>query len=261
MSAVGSTVVNYIDRTSPDMPVISASPTEPTNGSVTVTITYPADAAVKEYKIGEGEWIAYNSPLDLTANGTVYARCKDAAGNLSGIASAAVNNIAAFVRITDSNGVPADDVLPVKVAWYKSYKKITLQMGFITNDSKYTKVEWLSDNSKVIVDQNGFITNIKTGARAAVITVKLTDSNGITVTGTVRVIFYKFKYQLKNLQSQSINEGENISAGAYMQDQTNQDVAALTDMADTRNAGSDSKLTFLIKFMENIYSLIIEAFF
>lgn len=87
--------VSYmLDRTAPADPVLSASTAEPVISSVTVTAQFPADAAAKEYKIGEnGIWSAYTAPFAVTVNGSVYARGTDAAGNSSGIAALAVNNI------------------------------------------------------------------------------------------------------------------------------------------------------------------------
>jgi len=109
-----------------------------------------------------------------------------------------VGNLTNFAVIT-GNGSPLGDNLVTKVAWYKTYKKISLRLGLLSDGSDYSKVEWSSDNPKVVVDSSGNVTNIKTGARAANITVKLTDSNGVTATDTVRVIFYKFKSELKRL--------------------------------------------------------------
>ncbi|HPK63116.1 MAG TPA: hypothetical protein PK426_11785, partial [Spirochaetota bacterium] len=49
-----ATVAN-IDKTPPANPTISISPTTPTTGVVTVTITFSADSAVKRYKIGAAQ--------------------------------------------------------------------------------------------------------------------------------------------------------------------------------------------------------------
>ncbi|OQA65700.1 MAG: Exoglucanase B precursor [Firmicutes bacterium ADurb.Bin262] len=82
-----------IDKTAPAVPALSASAANTLTGSVTVSIQYPADAAVKEYKIGSGSWTAFNAPVVLYANNTVYARCRDAAGNISPAGSVVVSNI------------------------------------------------------------------------------------------------------------------------------------------------------------------------
>ena len=81
--------------TGPAAPTLAADPVTPTNGNVTVTITYPADAAMKEYKIGSGEWSAYTQPVVLTTNGKIYARGADAQGNYGGTGMIAISNIGA----------------------------------------------------------------------------------------------------------------------------------------------------------------------
>ncbi len=68
--------------------------TDPTNGNVTLTILYPDNAVVKEYKIGDnGTWTAYASPVTLSDNGTVYAQSKDFVGNVSNVTHYTVSNI------------------------------------------------------------------------------------------------------------------------------------------------------------------------
>jgi alpha-tubulin suppressor-like RCC1 family protein/fibronectin type 3 domain-containing protein len=93
MSGESSYEVKNIDRTPPDAPTLSASPTTPTNGNVTVTITFSDDSVVKEYKIGSGLWTDYTEPVIVTENNTVYARGKDSAGNYSAESSLVISNI------------------------------------------------------------------------------------------------------------------------------------------------------------------------
>ena len=87
--------VNIVDTTAPDMPVLTKSPSKPTNGNVEVTATFPSDAVTKQYKIGEnGDTKSYTGSITITDNNTwVYARCSDEAGNWSGWASILVDNI------------------------------------------------------------------------------------------------------------------------------------------------------------------------
>lgn len=82
-----------IDKTPPAAPTLVADKTEPTNKDVIVTINYPADASKKEYKVDNGQWTNYTSPVTMTQNGTVYARAFDQAGNVSAVSSYTVNNI------------------------------------------------------------------------------------------------------------------------------------------------------------------------
>ena len=86
--------VSNIDRMPPADAVLSADITAPTKQDVTVTVTYPDDAAVKEYKVGEsGVWTAYGAPVVISDNSTVYAKATDAAGNVSGVTQYVVGNI------------------------------------------------------------------------------------------------------------------------------------------------------------------------
>lgn len=76
-------------------PAIGVDTSSPTNGNVTVTVTYPnTDEALQEYKINNGAWSVYAAPVVLSANATVYARCSDAAGNSGSAVSRYIGNIA-----------------------------------------------------------------------------------------------------------------------------------------------------------------------
>lgn len=83
-----------VDRIAPAVATLTASITNPTNQNVDVAITYPADASVKEYRIGTGgAWTPYTAKVTLSSNNTVYARSMDAAGNTSAESSISVSNI------------------------------------------------------------------------------------------------------------------------------------------------------------------------
>ncbi len=88
-----STKTVRMDRTPPDAPTITANPTTKTSGNVTVTINYPSDASVKEYRINNGDWLPYTGEITLSENATIYARCYDKVGNESQISELEVNNI------------------------------------------------------------------------------------------------------------------------------------------------------------------------
>jgi hypothetical protein len=82
------------DVTPPINPTMSASPTGWTNENVTVTITYPVDAVIKEYSTDGTIWSTYTSGVIVTTNNTtVYARATDASGNQSGQSTMTVANI------------------------------------------------------------------------------------------------------------------------------------------------------------------------
>ena len=52
VSDVASYMVSNIYKTAPSDAVL-ADVTDPTNGNVTLTISYPGNAVVKEYKVGD----------------------------------------------------------------------------------------------------------------------------------------------------------------------------------------------------------------
>jgi len=105
------------------------------------------------------------------------------------------------------DGNSLSNVLQIKVPWYRSYKnsKNDIQLGFSTNMGADVTAVWSSDNpNKVQVDQTGKVKNLKIGARSANITVNLVDDeNNVIATDSLKVIFYKYKWQLKKLQTQS----------------------------------------------------------
>jgi|GEM_PF-5071439 len=71
-----------VDKTAPAKPVISESPSG-NAPSKTITITYAADAAKKEYQIDSSTVMSYTTPFTLTKNAKVTAKATDAAGNVS----------------------------------------------------------------------------------------------------------------------------------------------------------------------------------
>ena len=93
ISAVASYAVTNIDKVAPVKPTAKASTTAPTTQSVTVTATFSTDSAQKQYSLDSKTWKAYTSGVVMSANGTVYFRGIDAAGNISDVTSYAVMNI------------------------------------------------------------------------------------------------------------------------------------------------------------------------
>ncbi|MBD0383644.1 G-D-S-L family lipolytic protein [Paenibacillus sp. WST5] len=85
-----------------------ASIAAPTNNDVVVTINYPEDAVVKEYKIGEnGTWTVYTDPVIITENATVYARGTNAAGLMSNVTDYVVSNIDKIAPVSEASVSPA----------------------------------------------------------------------------------------------------------------------------------------------------------
>lgn len=98
------------------------------------------------------------------------------------------------------NGNELNNTLRIRLPWYKAYKNVSLNLGYIANTEDYARVEWSSNNEKVIVDQNGQVTNSKANSRSANITVKMYDANGkVIATDTVNLSFYKLGWNLLKL--------------------------------------------------------------
>ena len=93
VSEVASCTVENIDKTAPDAPTASADVTTATNGEVTVSAVFSADSEVREYSLDNATWQAYTTGIVLSANGKVYFRGADAAGNVSAVTEFDVANI------------------------------------------------------------------------------------------------------------------------------------------------------------------------
>jgi len=110
------------DVTPPTNPVMSASPTGWTNGNVTVTVTYPGDATIKQYSTNGTTWLTYTAGVVVTTNSTtIYARGTDAAGNQSSQSTLTAANI--------------DKVIPTVVATYRKADATAYTYDTWTNQS------------------------------------------------------------------------------------------------------------------------------
>jgi len=87
--AVSYTVSN-IDRTAPQKPSVNAVNS---GYKVMVTATFSDDSEQKQYSLDDQNWNHYDSGVLMGANGTVYFRGIDAAGNISEVTSYTVDNI------------------------------------------------------------------------------------------------------------------------------------------------------------------------
>lgn len=90
-----------------------------------------------------------------------------------------------------------------KVKWYKGYSSESLQLECSLTDSENYSIKWSSDNSKVLVDKNGKVTNKGFFfARRATITLTVTDRAGnVIASDSITVRFYKFSFQFSDLQA------------------------------------------------------------
>ena len=100
--------VGNIDKVAPNAPITSANVTTATNQSVTVSATFSNDSVKQEYSLDGQKWQSYISGVVMSANGTVYFKATDAAGNIS-TAEYTVSNIdkvAPVITLTGDNRNP-----------------------------------------------------------------------------------------------------------------------------------------------------------
>ena len=173
----GSNVTHYtvsnIDRLPPADAVLSADITEPTNQDVIVTISYPADAAVKEFKVGEtGVWTAYGAPVVITDNSTVFARGKDAAGNVSNVTQYAVVNIDRIAPAEATLAVDTTDPTNQGVTVTITYPEDATVKEYKTGDSGiwnvYTGPVVVQDNDTVYARGTDAVGNVSNVTSAVV---------------------------------------------------------------------------------------------
>ncbi|WP_308638248.1 OmpL47-type beta-barrel domain-containing protein [Paenibacillus silvisoli] len=131
------------DTTPPADASFSADVTVPTNTDVIVTIQYPDEAEMKEFKVGaDGAWTPYAWPIVLTSNATVFARGTDEAGNTSNITSYEVSNIDKNAPESSATVAPSDpDGLN---GWYSH--PVTLELSSSDNGSGVVRTEYSLDS-------------------------------------------------------------------------------------------------------------------
>ena len=111
--------VANIDKIAPDAPILSVTPLNRTNRTVTVTAKFASDVVKKEYSLDGQNWQAYTKAVEVTANTTIQVRGYDEAGNVSG----AEYKIANIVPL-DAKG-PGAVILVPKVSKYNVTVKWT----------------------------------------------------------------------------------------------------------------------------------------
>ncbi|MDQ0873656.1 hypothetical protein QFZ77_002315 [Paenibacillus sp. V4I3] len=141
------TITIQIDQKPPADATLVADLTAPTNNGVTVTVSYPTDATMKEYKVGmNGAWTAYTAPALILDNDTVYARGTDAVGNVSNITNYAVTNIDKIAPVSIASVSPG--IPNGSNGWYTS--AVTLNVYAMDNLSGVAKIEYQVNNGEWI---------------------------------------------------------------------------------------------------------------
>ena len=91
--SVSSVTIDHSDNAAPRQPVVAADVSELTNADVLVSAGFSRIATTQEYSFDGETWFAYDGPVRVVENGTVFFRCTDEDGNVSEVTSCEVNNI------------------------------------------------------------------------------------------------------------------------------------------------------------------------
>jgi hypothetical protein len=141
---------------------LSSSPTGWTNGSVSVTITYPAEVVTKQYSLNGTNWNTYTTPITVTDNGvTVFAKGLDATGNQTAQASITVSNIdktaptVSFGTNGGTNPTVASTTVTVSDTGGSGVNASTLQYYWDTQDVTTPSSGWLTFTNGSSLSKSG----------------------------------------------------------------------------------------------------------
>lgn len=127
------------DVTPPPKPTATANITTLTNQNVIVTATFSSDTTVKQYSFNNSNWYSYTSGITMTANGSVYFRGQDAAGNISDVTTYTVNNIDKVAPTLNGSPTAAVNGQSVTISWNAASDNLAVKGYYLTVDgNKYT---------------------------------------------------------------------------------------------------------------------------
>ncbi|MGI6249231.1 MAG: Ig-like domain-containing protein [Acutalibacteraceae bacterium] len=206
------------------MAIITAS-TQIGELSATCTVNVALDKSQLAAIINAVMMANYN-PLDFTAASytaladelanarAVYASPasdQETVDSATAALTAARDALVARVRINSIvitfNDSPAPSHISKKVELYQTYNSQSIQLGVTINpaNAEHENLQWSSNSSSVVVDQNGLCKPAENKACTAVITVSTTDSFGQVFTDTVTVAFANYQVTGVSLDRTSLN--------------------------------------------------------
>ena len=134
-----------------------------------------------------------------------------------------------------------------KIDWWKSYSSATMNLSvqkYNCEDVAY--YVWTSSNKRVKVNERGVVTNTGHFSRSATLTLTAYDEDGNIITkSSIKVAFYKFKWQKDRLQTQS------IVSDNYLDRNVSEETLDTT----TENEFV-SLFSYIFEFMEKIFRLL-----
>ena len=134
-----------------------------------------------------------------------------------------------------------------KIDWWKSYSSATMNLSvqkYNCDDVAY--YIWTSSNKRVKVNERGVVTNTGYFSRSATLTLTAYDEDGNVITkSSIKVVFYKFKWQKDRLQTQS------IVSDNYLDRNVSEETLDTT----TENEFV-SLFSYIFEFMEKIFRLL-----
>lgn len=178
---------------------LQSSLTSWTNTNVTVTISYPEEITTEQYSLDGTNWSTYTTPLDISANITVYAKGLDLMNNETAVATLVVSNIDKIAPIVtaSSGGVTATSITVnasasdagsgLKVVSYEYSKDNGVSWTAPTNAASYTYtgVTTGAYQCKARVSDNAL--NSTTSAAVTITTISISASPTTWTNGTVYV--------------------------------------------------------------------------
>lgn len=172
-----------VDKTAPVKPVVTLSSTAPTNKSLTAAIAAdPSDNDVEklEYSFDNSTWTTYTDPVAINANGTIYARATDKAGNVSDATKLDITNI--------DKTAPKAPLITLSTM-DPTNKPVTATIAADSSDKDVAKLEYSFDN-KAWKDYTAPVTidaNTTMYARATDNVGNVSDTAKINVTNIYKV--------------------------------------------------------------------------
>ena len=171
-----------IDNTPPANATFSPNKTVATNTDVLVTINFPSDATVKQYKVNNGDWQSYSGAVTMTQNGTVSAKSSDLVGNWSEVTQYEVTNIDKTSLAPSNLSVGSETANSLTLNWTNnesngSYYTIKRSTNIIT-EANFNDATSLSNIPSPASGSQNYVAKNLTADATYYFAIKLTDNLG-----------------------------------------------------------------------------------